>query len=79
MENLGKILKDRGMQIKSEGLLGITFQGSGQLTACILKSGIMIAQTPPDLESDFKNEVIETWRSILIDGMEFPDNIMPEF
>ena len=78
MEKLGTVLKDRGLQIKTTGGLGITFEKSEQLTACILKSGIMIAQTPPRLESNFKSEVIETWRSILIEGMGFPEDISPE-
>ncbi len=78
MEKLDKTLSGLGLQIKSSGLLGVTFEKSEQLTACILKSGIMIAQTPPQLESNFKNEVIDTWRSILIEGMGFPVNIMPD-
>jgi adenylyltransferase/sulfurtransferase len=78
MEELGTVLKDRGLHIKVSGRLGITFEKSDQLTACILKSGIMIAQTPPQLESNFKNEVIEIWQSILIDGLKFPMNISPE-
>jgi hypothetical protein len=78
MKKLGAVLKDRGLHINSSGRLGITFEKSEQLTACILKSGIMIAQTPPRLESNFKNEVIETWRSILIDGMGLSRDILPE-
>ena len=78
VDELGMVLKDRGLQIKAAGRLGITFEKTEQLTACILKSGIMIAQTPPQLESNFKNEVIEIWRSILIDGMGFPVDISPE-
>jgi len=78
MDKLRTVLQDSGRQIKAAGRLGITFEKSEQLTACILKSGIMIAQTPPQLESSFKSEVIETWRSILIEGMGYPVNIMPE-
>ena len=78
MDKLGAVIQDRGLQIKTSGRLGITFEKSEQLTACILKSGIMIAQTPPQLESNFKTEVIETWKSILIDGLGFPADISPE-
>jgi len=78
MGKLGAVIQDRGLQIKTSGLLGITFEKSGQLTACILKSGIMIAQTPPQLESSFKIEVIETWKSIIVDGMGFSADISPE-
>ena len=78
MDQLGTVVKDRGLQIKTAGRLGITFEKSEQLTACILKSGIMIAQTPPQLESNFKTEVIETWKSIMIEGLGFPEDISPE-
>jgi hypothetical protein len=78
MDKLGTVINDKGLQIKTSGPLGITFKKSEQLTACILKSGIMIAQTPPQMESSFKTEVMETWKSILIDGLEFPVNIMPD-
>jgi len=77
MNKLSAAVEDRGLQIKTPGRFGITFKKSDQLTGCILKSGIMIAQTPPQLESNFKNEVIETWRSILIDGMGLSKDILP--
>lgn len=77
MDKLDRVLREQGLQIKSAGLLGISFEKSRQLTACILKSGIMVAQTPPQLESNFKNDVIETWRSIMIDGMGLSADIMP--
>jgi len=78
MDKLGTVVKDRGLQIKTSGSLGITFEKSEQLTACILKSGIMIAKTPPQLESNLKTDVIETWKSILINGMGFSEDISPE-
>ena len=78
LERLANILQDRNMQIKSSGVLGITFEKSRQLTACILKSGIMIAQTPPQLESNFKDEVIHTYRSLMIDGMGLSEDILPD-
>ena len=77
MKNLERAVKDQNLQIEFSGRLGITFKKSDRLTACILKSGIMIAQTPPQLESNFKAEVIETWKSILIDGMGLSEEIMP--
>jgi hypothetical protein len=78
MRALGRVLEDQGLRIKSSGALGITFEKSRQLTACMLKSGIMTAQTPPQLESNFKNEVVETWRSIVIDGLGLSEDIVPE-
>jgi adenylyltransferase/sulfurtransferase len=78
MKKLGQVLKDSGLQITSSGRLGIAFERSEQLTACILKSGIMIAQTPPQLDSHFKNDVIQTYKSVLIDGMGYSEDILPE-
>jgi adenylyltransferase/sulfurtransferase len=78
MARLGSIIKNSGLKIETSGRLGITFNKSDQLTACVLKSGIMIAQTPPQLETNFKSEVIEIWKSILVNGMGLPDDIMPE-
>ena len=77
MEKLVMVIRDRGLQIRTTGRMGITFEKSHQLTACILKSGIMIAQTPPQLERNFKTEVIDTWKSILIIGLGFPADIIP--
>jgi hypothetical protein len=78
MEQLGAVLKKKGLQIESSGSLGITFKKSEQLKACILKSGIMIAQTPPQMESSFKDEVLETYRSILVEGMGLPETVVPD-
>jgi molybdopterin/thiamine biosynthesis adenylyltransferase len=78
MEQLRTVVKNRNLQIKSPGRLGITFEKSENLTACILKSGIMIAQTPPQMDSDYKAEVLETYRSILVEGMGLPEDILPE-
>jgi hypothetical protein len=72
------VIKKLGVQIKTSGRLGITFEKSDEITACILKSGIMIVQTPPQLEDDFKNEVLEIYRSILIDGMGLSEKILPD-
>ena len=66
------------MGIKASGNLGITFEKSEIITACILKSGIMIAQTPPGLEDHFKTEVIEIYRSIFVDGLGVSKDILPE-
>ena len=51
----------------------------GQVVAVfvLLKSGIMIAQTPPRLEENIKDEVIEIYRSILMDDLGFPGDVLP--
>ena len=78
LEQLEAVMETSGLRIKTSGIFGITFEKSEHLTACMLKSGIMIAQTPPQMEDDFKYEVIKTYRSILIDGLGLPATIMPE-
>jgi adenylyltransferase/sulfurtransferase len=78
MKHLTKIIANQGMGLKTSGHLGITFEKSDKITACILKSGIMIAQTPPQLEDAFKTEVFEIYRSILIDGLGVSKDILPE-
>ena len=78
MKHLTKIIANQGMGLKTSGHLGITFEKSDKITACILKSGIMIAQTPPHLEDAFKTEVFEIYRSILMDGLGVSKDILPE-
>lgn len=77
IKQLEAIIKARSMGVKKSGRLGITFQKTARITACILKSGIMIAQTPPRLEENIKNEVIEIYRSILIEGLGLSGDILP--
>jgi hypothetical protein len=78
MKRLEKIIAMRGIGIKTLGRLGITFEKSDKITACILKSGIMIAQTPPRLEDEYKTEVLNIYRSILMDGLGVSNDVMPE-
>lgn len=77
-KQLKAAIKKIGAQIKNTGKLGITFKKSDRLTACILKSGIMIAQTPPRMEDDFKNEVLGIYRTILVDGLGLSKDILPD-
>jgi hypothetical protein len=75
---LEKLLKKKRFPIQSAGQFGTTFNPSKDIQACILKSGIMIAQTPPDTQSDIKDKVFDTYRSILVDGLGFSFDIFPE-
>jgi molybdopterin-synthase adenylyltransferase len=77
MAKLAVLVQDLGLQLKSAGRLGVTFKKSERLTACILKSGIMLAQTPPQMESGYKDEVLATYRSILVEGMGLSEDILP--
>ena len=78
MGQVGDVLIQLGLQVKHIGALGITFEKSDKLSACILKSGIMIAQTPPQLEGEFKGEVLHIYRSIVVDGLGLPERILPQ-
>jgi len=79
MNRLAAIIEKQGLGLKSSGQLGITFEKSDKITACILKSGIMIAQTPPQLDDNFKTEVFEIYRSILMDGLGLSKDILPQY
>jgi hypothetical protein len=37
----------------------------------------MIAQTPPQMESSFQDEVLKTYRSLLVEGMGLSEDILP--
>ncbi len=78
MNRLATIIEQMGMGLKTSGQLGITFEKLDKITACILKSGIMIAQSPPQLEDTYKTEVFEIYKSILMDGLGLSKDILPE-
>jgi adenylyltransferase/sulfurtransferase len=78
LDKLGKLLKKRRFTIQSTGRLGTTFKPSEDIQACMLKSGIMIAQTPPEMQANIKDRVCDTYRSILVDGLGFSLDIMPQ-
>jgi molybdopterin/thiamine biosynthesis adenylyltransferase len=79
MNRLAAIIKKGGLSIKASGHFGITFEKSEKITACVLKSGIMIAQSPPRFEEQIKTEVLEIYRAILLDGLGLSKDILPEF
>lgn len=78
LAKLKKLLKKKRFPIQTAGKLGTTFNPSKNIQACILKSGIMIAQTPPDTKEEIKDEVLDIYRSIMIDGLDFPSDILPK-
>lgn len=78
LELLRKILTENGFSIKTSGFLGITFEQPEGVTTSILKSGTMIVQTPPGLKNDHKEEVLRTYKSILVDGLGQSEAILPE-
>ncbi len=78
LDKLEKLLNKKRFPIKSKGQFGTTFNPSRNIQSCILKSGIMIAQTPPDTQAEIKDKVFDTYRSILVDGLGFSFDIIPE-
>ena len=74
---LNRFFKKKRFGIQSAGQLGTAFKPSGDIQACILKSGIMIAQTPPDTNEEIKDSVFEIYRSIMVDGLSLSPDILP--
>jgi len=78
IEKLHMILQKKGFREKTSGIFGITFEHSDDITISILKSGVMIAQASPRIQSDPKEDVFGVYKSILIDGLGLPRTIMPD-
>ena len=78
LAKLNKLLKKKRFAIQSAGQLGTTFKPARDIQACMLRSGIMIAQTPPEMQANIKDRVCNTYRSILVDGLGFSPAIMPQ-
>jgi hypothetical protein len=78
LNKLGDILKERGFPITAVGIYSISFEQSEEVTASILKSGAMIVKTSPKLAGYQKEDLLETYRSILIEGLGLPDSILPD-
>jgi molybdopterin/thiamine biosynthesis adenylyltransferase len=78
LKKLGKVLKQKGFAVRSAGQFGTTFNPGQEIQACILKSGIMIAQTPPQMQANIKKKVFEIYRSIMVDGLGLPEAILPD-
>ena len=72
------ILKKRGLSIKAVGRMGITFSDAAEVTACILNSGTLIAQTPPKLDMAYREKVLSLYREIVIDGLKLSPDLLFE-
>jgi molybdopterin-synthase adenylyltransferase len=75
---LGRALDRMGFSIKTSGSCGITFVSSHETTVCILKRGGMIAQTSPMMKAHSKKDILDIYRSVLVEGMGFPPDIVPD-
>jgi len=78
LKKLGKVLNQKGFAVQSTGQFGTSFSPGEAIQACILNSGIMIVQTPPQMHKDIKDKVLDIYRSIMVDGLGFPRDILPE-
>ena len=58
--------------------MGITYKHADDITISILKSGVMIVQTPPSLTRDMKEDVMAAYETILIDGLGLSPDILPD-
>ena len=76
-KKLGKVLNRGGFAVQSASRFGTTFNFGQEICACILKSGIMIAQTPPEMPEATRVKVFEIYRSIMIEGLGLPPDILP--
>jgi hypothetical protein len=80
LKKLEKIVKKGGLKVINAGMFGLTFQKSEKITACMLRSGIMNAQTPPYVEEDdkIKDEIFDIYKSKIVDGLGFSEGILPD-
>lgn len=78
LEKLGSLLSQRNFRIKTSTKFGITFEQSDDISTSILKSGTMITQTSPELKSNPKDEVLATYKSLVIEGLGLSPALLPE-
>ncbi len=78
LDTLARVIEKKGLPIASRGAFGVTFEYSESMTACILKSGIMVAQTSPQPDDDITNDVFDVYKSLLIEGLGLSEKILPE-
>ncbi len=77
LQRFKTILTRRELEINSAGRLGTSFNVTPQITGCMLKSGILNAQAPPELEQGVKQVLFDFYRSILVDELEYPADMLP--
>jgi molybdopterin/thiamine biosynthesis adenylyltransferase len=70
------VIKENNLSTRFKSPFGVTFEKPGEMTGCILKSGVMIAQTPPRMDDTFKKQVLDTYTAISIKGLRFPSHII---
>ena len=78
LNKVATVIEKSGLQVTSAGKFGISFEHQRGISACILKSGIMVAQTPPQQDAEITRAVFDLYRSILVEGLGLPEDILPE-
>jgi adenylyltransferase/sulfurtransferase len=78
LDKLLEVLNQRAYHIRTSSDFGITFDHSDEITASIVKSGIMIIQTSPHLKGSPREQASDIFRSILIDGLGLSPDIAPK-
>jgi adenylyltransferase/sulfurtransferase len=78
VDSLEVTLNKKGYRRKTSGSFGMTFEQSKDVTVSILKSGIMIVQTSPQLEGDLKRDILEIYSSILVGDLGLSSDIVPD-
>ena len=78
LAKLAGLIEKKGIPIKTTGEFGLTAEHPDGITACFLRSGIMVAQTPPGSEEDVATKVIDIYKDIMVEGMNFPEDILPD-
>lgn len=78
LTELAPVIEKTGAKIKFVGEKGITFTYLEDLTACVLDSGTLIAQTPPHMEKGYQAGVFSIYRKLMVDGLSLPPDLIPE-
>jgi molybdopterin/thiamine biosynthesis adenylyltransferase len=72
-------LKKEGAAVKSEGLLGVTFDYSDAFTLSLLKSGTMIAQvSPAKVKTDLGTEITSIYKLFMVNWLGLSPKIIPD-
>ena len=79
LERLSNLLHKRGFPIKSMGMFGITFEKSSDVTVCFLRRGTMVAQASSRATGPLKDDLLGSYRSLLVDGLNLAEDILPNF
>jgi adenylyltransferase/sulfurtransferase len=78
LERLRGVLSQSGHEIKTAGSFGVTFENSEGITFCMLHSGTLIVQIPPDRETVQTKDLVAWYAFVLVEKMGFSPSLIPE-